>query len=130
MVVGKTIIVSYRVDKHKHWRKKKKYNNVSTLYNGNRYDSIFEAQVAEDLDWRLKAKDIKGWDRQVRISLDVNGTHITNYFIDFIVYNNDGSEELLEVKGFATPVWQMKWKLLEALLPELYPNATMRVVRK
>jgi hypothetical protein len=68
-----------------------------------------------DLDYRLKANDIKKWDRQVKISLDVNGEHICNYYIDFIITHNDGIQEYVEVKGIETPEWKLKWKLFQAL---------------
>lgn len=106
----------YREKKMSAWRKSKrlKMGNSPTVYDGVRYQSKFEAQVAQDLDLRLKAKDIASWERQVKISLDVNGYHITNYYIDFVVTHNDGSLEYIEVKGYATEVWRLKWKLFEA----------------
>lgn len=77
-----------------------------------------EAQYAAELDLRLKAKDIKRWQRQVKIPIEVNGYHICNYFIDFVVEHNDGHLEYVEVKGMETDVWKMKWKLCEALHPD------------
>ena len=44
-----------------------------------------------------------------------NGYHIANYYIDFVIQENDGTETWKEVKGFETDVWRMKWKLTEAL---------------
>ena len=88
-----------------------------------------EAKYAEDLDWRVKGKDIKSWERQKKISLDVNGKHIANYYIDFVIHHNDGSREYVEVKGFATEVWRLKWKLFEALIDEIDPGMEITVVR-
>lgn len=42
-----------------------KYNSTRCFYNGYHYDSKFEARYAMQLDWRLKAKDIKAWDPAV-----------------------------------------------------------------
>lgn len=78
-------------------------------------DSKFEAGLAQSLELRKKAKDIKDYQEQVVISLDVNGYHICNYKIDFVIQHNDGTTEYLEAKGFSTDVWKMKWKLFEAL---------------
>ena len=41
--------------------------------------------------------------------------HLTNYFIDFVVQENDGTESYVEVKGFETKEFKLKWKLLEAI---------------
>lgn len=95
-----------------------KYHAKSTIYNGVKYHSKKEAAYAAELDLRQKAGEIERWERQVKISLDVNGFHIANYYIDFIVYYPDGTREYVEVKGFETEVWQLKWKLFEALYHE------------
>ena len=118
---------------------KNKYKAISTLYNGTVYHSKLEAQFAEDLDWRVKAKDIKYWERQVKIPINVywdrfnrpvltctdglvlkkkgkEFIHITNYFIDFVVTHNDNTKEYVEVKGVETDLWRQKWKLTEAIL--------------
>lgn len=92
-----------------------KYRNVKQDYNGILYQSKKEAGYAAELDLRLKAKDIKSWARQECIRLDVNGFHIANYYIDFVITHNDDSLEYVEVKGYETDVWKMKWKIFEAL---------------
>lgn len=109
-----------------------KYHAHSTQYEGQTYHSKLEAAYAQELDLRVKAKDIKGWDRQVRLDLKVNGMHICNYYIDFIAYNNDGSKEYIEVKGFETEVWRMKWKILEATFDEFKddPDDSLTVIKQ
>ena len=84
-----------------------------------------EAQYAYELDLRVKAKDIKSWERQVKIDICVNGIHICNYYMDFVITHNDGSEEYVEVKGFATDVWILKAKLFRAT----YPDRKYTVIR-
>lgn len=93
-------------------------------YQNNRYyrskkqgknDSKFEAGKAQELELLKKAGEIKDFQEQVKIPIEVNGYHICNYFIDFVIHHNDGSTEYLETKGFSTPVWKLKWKLFEAL---------------
>lgn len=71
-----------------------------------------------ELDLLLRAKQIKGWKCQVKIPLDVNGYHVCNYYIDFVIEENDGTFTYSEVKGFETEVWRLKWKLFEALYGE------------
>jgi hypothetical protein len=79
------------------------------------YDSKFEAGYAQELNLRTKAGDIKSYDEQVVLDLDVNGYHVCTYKIDFIVYHNDGITEYVETKGYPTPVWRLKFKLFESL---------------
>lgn len=98
-------------------------------YQGSIYDSKFEAAFAHELDMRKRAKDIENWERQVRIPLEVNGYHITNYYIDFIVYYADGTIEYVECKGWASDVWKLKWKLFEAIYSDK-PNVKLTVVQQ
>lgn len=96
-----------------------KYHNIKTEYKGVKYDSRREAEYAMELDWRVKAKDIKSWKGQEKIPMIVNDKKICTYIIDFVIIHNDGSLEYVEVKGFKTAVWRLKYKLFEALYPEL-----------
>jgi hypothetical protein len=95
-----------------------KYKNTKQTYDGYSYMSKLESAYAQQLDLRVKAKDIKGWRRQEKIRLDVNGKHICNYYMDFVIEHNDNSEEFVEVKGFETEAWRLKWKLFCALYPD------------
>lgn len=115
----------------KYWKyeKRSKYGNKTTYYNGYNYHSKFEANYAQELDLRLKAGEIKSWQRQVKMSLDVNGKHICNYYIDFLVIHSDDEREYVEVKGFATDLWRIKWRLLEALIDEIDPGASLTIVK-
>lgn len=110
-------------------KKGNKYNNTPQLYNGNRYDSKKEASYAQELDLRLRAKDIKEWTRQVKVPLKINGYQITNYYLDFKIIHNDDSVEWIEIKGFETEVWRLKKKLFEALLPEISPGSIYTIIK-
>jgi len=112
---------------HQRWGSK--YGAHSTEYGGAVYHSKKEAGYAQELDLRIKAGEVKSWDRQVRISLDVNGFHICDYYLDFRVHLNDGTVEMVEVKGFETPVWRLKWKLFEAIYGHDNPEHKLIVVR-
>lgn len=109
-----------------------KYHAQSTIYNNICYHSKFEAAYAQALDMSVKSGDIKKWERQVRLDLSVNGQHITNYYIDFVVHHNDGSKEFIECKGFATPEWQMKWRIFEATFDQFKesPDDCMTLVKQ
>jgi hypothetical protein len=119
----------YRQGKLSNLRKKSKYNNVSRHYNGRTYDSILEAKVAQELDWRMKAGEIAEIIPQYKISLDVNGKHICNYYCDFKVIKPDGSVEFVEAKGFETEVYRLKKKLLEAMIDQIEPGAEYIVIK-
>ncbi len=107
-------------------QKYNKYGAKKKEYGGRLYHSKFEAGGARDYDILLKGRKIADWKPQFKISLDVNGYHICNYILDFWVKHLDGTEELVEYKGFATEIWRMKWKLLEALFGEKYKLTLIR----
>jgi transcription initiation factor TFIIIB Brf1 subunit/transcription initiation factor TFIIB len=107
-----------------------KYGAKKSTYNGYNYDSKFESQIAQDLDLRLKAGGIKEVQKQVKIDLQAYGKHITNYFIDFVVTHNDLSKEYIEVKGYETDVWKMKWKMFEAKINSESSIDTSTVIKQ
>lgn len=110
-------------------KKGNKYGAHTNTYNGTVYHSKKEAGYAQELDLRIKAKDIKRWERQIKCSIDVNGFHICNYFVDFLIHHNNGDKELVEVKGFETDVWRMKRRLLEAVWLKENPDYSYTVVK-
>lgn len=95
-----------------------KYRNRHTLYEGVAYHSAKEARYAAELDLRKRTGEILDWKGQVKIPLEVNGEHICNYYIDFEVLYPGGLKEWVEVKGFETDVWRLKWKLVNAIYKE------------
>lgn len=98
-------------------------------YNGNTYHSKKEAEYAAELDSRKRAKDIKNWRKQEKIELYAYGKLICNYYIDFVIEHNDGTEEYVEVKGFETEVWRLKWKMFEAKMKQEKPRAIITLAR-
>lgn len=114
-------------------KKRAKFHNKGTEYNGVIYDSQLEMRIAVDLDWRLKAKDIKSWDRQIKIAFvicpkcsrltashcpdhpDERQFSLANYWVDFRVHHKNGDTEYIEGKGFEMGEWKMKWRMMEAV---------------
>ena len=92
--------------------KKNKYNASKASYNGYTYDSNLEAAYASELDIRLKLGEIKGWERQIPLRLEIEGKLWRTYKIDFKVNHFNKPPEYVEVKGFPTPEWKMKWDVL------------------
>jgi len=83
------------------------------------------------LNWiaDLKQKEFKKWDRQHKIELRAYNKHICNYYIDFVITHHDGTLEYIEVKGFETNTWRMKWKLTKAKLEAEEPRNKLTLVR-
>jgi hypothetical protein len=119
----------YRQVNKNQYRTKSKYKNKTKQFGGRTYDSIREANHAEELEWRKKAGEIKEIIPQYKIDLRVNGVHICNYYVDFKVIMADDSVQFHEVKGMVLPLWQMKWKLTEALIDEIEPGAELLVIK-
>ena len=110
-------------------RRYNKYKAEKQTFDGRSYHSKKEADYAAQLAWLKKAGEIKEIKPQYKIDIRVNGKHITNYYIDFKVIYADGRIELIEVKGFQTPEWLLKWRLTEALIDEIEPEAKLVLVK-
>lgn len=106
--------------------KRSKYGNKTSFFRGQGYDSKAEVSQAMELDSMLRKGEIKGWTKQKSVDLVVNGYLICTYKVDFVIEHLDGITEYLEVKGFATSTWRIKWKLFEALYGD-DPNIKLTV---
>ena len=95
-------------------KRESKFHNHSSVHNGISYHSKLEANYAVQLDYRKQCGDVINWERQVKLDLKINGIHITNYYIDFVVELKNGSFEFTEIKGLEMDLWKIKWAILEA----------------
>lgn len=89
--------------------KKSKYNANKVEVDGIKFDSKKEADFYNELKLRLSAGDIKGFCRQAEFVLAPN----LRYKADFVVFNNDGTSEIIDVKGMQTQVYKDKKKVFE-----------------
>lgn len=89
--------------------KKSKYGAVKTQIDGYKFDSKKEADYYTELKIRLQANDIKGFCLQPIFILAPG----LKYKADFIVFLNDGTTEIIDVKGFKTKEYITKKKVLE-----------------
>lgn len=101
-------------------RYKKYGNKKTTASDGYKYDSKFEAGVAEDLILRMKAKEILDFDRQYKIECipyNCDGAAVpqckVSHKVDFRIHELDGTYTLLEAKGLAMSDWRRRVKWLE-----------------
>ncbi len=128
--------------------KKLKYNNQPTEYKGGLFDSKLEVKYVKYLEIQKMSGLIKDYKTQVKIEINVKyidgnpilttesatelkdkgikSKHLTNYYIDFVIINNDGSVKYVETKGFETQLWKLKFNLMEAILT----NADIEVVKE
>ena len=83
------------------------------------YHSRREAGDAIWLDSLFQRGLIKEVIPQYKISIDINGVHITNHFVDFKVTLNDSRVKMVETKGFYTDIWRFKLRLIRAIYPEM-----------
>jgi len=112
-----------------------KYGAKKTEFNGRKYDSKYEAGIAQELDLRLKAGDIKAVEPQFKVEMWAyreNGLKAfkVSHKIDFRVTLNDDSYELIEAKGVETPDYKWRRKFLENIWLPDNPDHTYTVVKQ
>ncbi len=103
----------WSVDDYKEYNnkttRKTKYRANKTSVDGHTFDSKKEAEYYCDLKMRLQAKDIKGFCLQPIFMLAPG----LKYKADFIVFNNDNTTEVIDVKGYKTKEYIAKKKVFE-----------------
>lgn len=108
--------------------RKSKYNNKKTTIDGIQFDSQKEAEYYCQLKLLKKAGEIRDFGLQPRYELQPtfkkNGTthRSITYVADFIIDNNDGTTDVVDVKSsktFKTQVYRIKKKMFEYKYPEL-----------
>lgn len=107
--------------------KENKYRNNKVEIDGITFDSGKEANYYCELKIRKKAGEIKSFSRQPRYLLQEKyvdkqtGKKIRAiyYKADFEIVHNDGSKEVVEVKGMKTQVYKLKIKMFKFRYPDL-----------
>jgi hypothetical protein len=96
---------------------KSKYKNKRISRDGINYDSQAEYAYKGVLDMMVAAGEIKGYDYHVKLPLIAEGGEVIGHYeVDYLVYLNNGSQELHDVKsnGTITPVFRLKAKHVKA----------------
>lgn len=98
-------------------KKPSKYRNKKTVFDGVLYDSKAEANFAAKLKIREQLGEVKDVERQVVLAYELNGKKIFKYMADFVYFDvAENRKKYIDVKGFKTPVFKLKAKILEAAL--------------
>lgn len=91
------------------FKRRSKYNNKITIYNGITFHSSSEAKYAEILDGLVATGRIRSYTRQVRYPLpNREGKMRLAVISDFNVIKNDGTEVIIDVKGVLTDATNIK----------------------
>lgn len=120
---------------HQTYFKRNKYGAIKTEFNGKRYDSKFEAAVAQDLELQKQAGAILDYETQYKVEMWAHTSDGTPAFkmshkVDFRVHHLDGSFELLEAKGIETADYKLRRKFLEKLWLPDHLDHTYTVVKQ
>ena len=95
-------------------RTTRKFRSQPTEVGGIKFPSKKEAKrwvELQDAEARGVISDLK---RQVRFRLDVNGVLVCSYVADFTYTNGAGQYVVEDSKGFLTPVYRLKRKMMKA----------------
>jgi len=94
-------------------------NATSTFYDGRHFRSKKEAGYAQHLDILKKADDpaerVAEWEYEPHLEVTCNGKRVFTYKIDFKVIYANGRIEYVEIKGFETEYFKLKFKVVEAV---------------
>ncbi len=97
-----------------------KYKAVPTVVDGVRFSSKKEAREDCFLLTRLRANEIKAFRRQPSFAIRINGVKVCTYRADweYLEWQKDRWVPVIhDAKGVRTPVFNLKWKLMQALYP-------------
>ena len=102
-------------------------SKADRTYNGHVYHSKAEALWAFQLDCQKQAGIIRSWRAQPKFTIwwPVGNAKICDMILDFEVQSLDNTFKLQEIKGWETPEWKLKKKLLMAC----YPDLKLEVIR-
>lgn len=99
-------------------KKRNKYNAQAVVVDGVRFASKAEGARYVILRNKLRNGDIYDLKTHPRFPITVNDEHICDYEADFSYLRRGvGRRTVEDVKGVKTPVFRLKWKLVQAIYP-------------
>ncbi|MFL0198166.1 DUF1064 domain-containing protein [Clostridium sp. WILCCON 0269] len=102
-----------------------KYNAKEVVVDGITFDSKDEARYYEYLKKKKAKGEIENFELQPKFTLipafEYKGKkeRSSTYTLDFLIYNLDGTETYVDVKGDSTPQGELKFKMLKYLHPTM-----------
>lgn len=111
-----------------------KYGAKKTMYNGIKFDSKFEASVAERIEAKKLSGEILDYETQYKVEMwayreDGVKAFKVNHKVDFRMHHKDGSFELVEAKGIETTDYKFRRKCLEELWLPAHKDHVYTVVK-
>jgi Protein of unknown function (DUF1064) len=95
--------------------KPKKYRNKKIEVDGIIFDSTAESRRYIELKFLMETGAITNLRLQPTFEIAINGVKVCKYSADFEYTRNDGQRVVEDVKGFKTPVYNLKKRLLRAV---------------
>jgi len=92
---------------------KHKFNAIPSVSDGIKFSSKKEMQYYQQLKRSEQSGELIFFLRQVPFHLPGN----IKYICDFMIFWKDGSVTIEDVKGFKTPMYTAKKKMVEAIYP-------------
>jgi len=105
------------------WKKRNKYGAKKITIDGIVFASTKEGTRYSELKLLLKAKKISNLQLQVKFPIVVEGKKICTYIADFTYCEPPLLPVIEDVKGMRTAIFNLKWKLMQAV----YPKNTFRI---
>lgn len=91
---------------------------LAVIVNGQSFHSLSESRRYSKLAFLESKGLISNLELQPKFSFDTNGKHICNYIADFR-FKYGGETFVEDVKGYMTPVFRLKHKMLKAFYPDV-----------
>ncbi len=92
-----------------------KYRNVKTTVDGITFDSAKEARRYGELKMLERSRLISGLQLQPSFDIVINDVKVCTYKADFGYVGQTGIAVIEDCKGFKTPVYRLKKKLMLAV---------------
>lgn len=93
-----------------------KYGAIATTVDDTRFDSKAEARRYQELKLMERGRLIRNLELQPRFPIEINGVKVCTYVADFRYVSCGTSEMVVEdTKGFKTPEYKLKKKLMKAV---------------
>lgn len=88
--------------------KNPKYHSRAVHVDGIYFRSELEAEYYGQLKYRHLAKEFTKFTLQPKFDIRINDVFLFAYHADFAVFRHDGYIDVIDTKGFETPIYKLK----------------------